>query len=107
MIRIMEKQMYLAAQYLAAAGISFLNKVDDDSNTNLGFDTDSGKLQTHAFSDSRDTLSLNYQRFTLDWTSKFGNTTFRLDGAIHNQVLNWITYAFTQSSSVFLGTYIN
>ena len=30
----MEKQIHLAAQYLAAAGISFLEKEPDDSHTN-------------------------------------------------------------------------
>lgn len=91
MIRSMEKQMHLAAQYLAAAGISFLEKKQDDSHTNFSFDTDSGSLHTHTFSDSGDTLSLNYQKFILDWSSYEGSTSFRLDGATHKKVLQWVS----------------
>ncbi|MEH6535337.1 MAG: hypothetical protein V7719_03015 [Psychroserpens sp.] len=87
----MKKQMHLAAQYLAAAGISFLNKESDDSHTNLGFNTDSGTLSTHMLSENEDRLSLNYQKFTLDWNSLSGNTSFRLDGATHKQVVQWIS----------------
>ena len=86
----MKKQMHLAAQYLAAAGISFLEKRDDDSHTNLGFDTDNGTLSTHILSKNEDRLVLNYQKFTLDWISLSGSTSFRLDGATHQQVVKWI-----------------
>jgi len=87
----MKKQMHLAAQYLAAAGISFLEKRDDDSHTNLGFDTDNGTLSTHVLSKNEDRLVLNYQKFTLDWISLSDNTSFRLDGATHQQVVKWIS----------------
>ena len=40
----MKEQIHLAAQYLAAAGISFLEKRDDDSHTNLGFNIEKGTL---------------------------------------------------------------
>ena len=46
----LEEQTHLAAQYLAAAGISFLNKKPEDSPTNLGFITDSGEVETHVLS---------------------------------------------------------
>lgn len=39
--------MHLAAQYLAAAGISFVAKEDDDSHTNLGFSAETGSMTTH------------------------------------------------------------
>ena len=87
----MKKQMHLAAQYLAAAGISFLDKREDDSHTNLGFDTDNGTLSTHVFSKNKDRLVLNYQKFTLDWVSLSGIKSFRLDGASHQQVVKWIS----------------
>ena len=86
----MEKMMHLAAQYLAAAGISFLEKEADDSHTNLGFSTENGCLQTHALSKAGDVLSLNYKKFTLEWSSQNGKTSFRLDGATHEQVLEWL-----------------
>ena len=87
----MKKQMHLAAQYLAAAGISFLDKREDDSHTNLGFNTDNGELSTHLLSKNKDRLVLNYQKFTLDWVSLSGTKSFRLDGASHQQVVNWIS----------------
>ncbi|QNK77913.1 hypothetical protein H7F37_02135 [Winogradskyella sp. PAMC22761] len=87
----MIKQMHLAAQYLAAAGISFLDKKADDSHTNLGFDIKNGCLSTHVLSDQGDQLCLSYERFALEWKSNKGTTTFELDGAMHSEVLSWLT----------------
>ena len=87
----MIKQMHLAAQYLAAAGISFLDKKEDDSHTNLGFNTDSGCLETHLLSKNNDQLLLCYQDFTLLWKSDSGISSFHLDGATHKKALHWIT----------------
>ena len=84
--------MHLAAQYLAAAGISFLDKKDDDSHTNLGFDTDSGCLETHLLSDTNDQLLLCYQDFSLVWRSDSGTKSFQLDGATHQDVLRWLSH---------------
>ena len=87
----MEKQMHLAAQYLAAAGISFLSKKDDDSHTNLGFDSTNGTLSTHMLSENKDVLSLNYQEFSLDWNSLNGTSSIPLDGATHREIVIWIS----------------
>nr|WP_321226220.1 hypothetical protein [uncultured Psychroserpens sp.] len=87
----MEKQMHLAAQYLAAAGISFLEKKPDDSHTNLGFDTENGCLYTHTLSENGDVLCLDYDRFALEWKSNQETKTFNLDGASHAEVLKWLT----------------
>jgi len=82
--------MHLAAQYLAAAGISFLDKKDDDSHTNLGFNTDNGYLETHLLSKNNDQLRLSYEKFSLEWKSDSGVRTFSLDGASHKEVMEWI-----------------
>ena len=95
----MKKQMHLAAQYLAAAGISFLDKREDDSHTNLGFDTDCGIVSTHPLSKNNDSLSLDYKKFTLVWNSSNESTSFRLDGATHQQIVEWIS----EVSQKFLG----
>ena len=87
----MEKQMHLAAQYLAAAGISFLEKESDDSHTNLGFNIENGCLSTHTLSEKGDVLCLNYKSFTLEWKSNQETKTFSLDGATHAEVLKWLT----------------
>ena len=86
----MKKQMHLASQYLAAAGISFLDKREDDSHTNLGFNTESGCLESHYLSDNKDQLSLSYQNFSLHWKSEKDKVSFSLDGASHKEVLQWL-----------------
>ncbi len=82
--------MHLAAQYLAAAGISFVSKKDDDSHTNLGFSIAKNCMETHSLSENEDVLSLDYKNFSLNWSSKNGYTSFPLDGATHSVVLNWL-----------------
>ncbi|MFT5892154.1 MAG: hypothetical protein ACI9Y7_002264 [Dokdonia sp.] len=87
----MKDQMHLAAQYLAAAAIHFVEKRDDDSHTNLGFDPESGRMSTRPLSDSGDTLSLNYNTFSLDWNSSTNVESIQLDGTSHKEILAWLT----------------
>nr|WP_042291962.1 hypothetical protein [Nonlabens ulvanivorans] len=86
----MKDQLHMAAQYLAAAGISFLDKKDDDSHTNSGFNTDNGCLETHPLSSDGDMLSLNFRDFSLEWTSIKGKVAYNLDGSTHEDVLKWL-----------------
>ncbi|MBU2997260.1 hypothetical protein KO500_12500 [Cellulophaga baltica] len=86
----MKEQMHLAAQYLAAAGISFLDKKEDDSHTNLGFYDKKGCLETHYLSENKDQLLLDYNSFSLEWISKSGSITFSLNGATHAKILVWL-----------------
>lgn len=86
----MKKQMHLAAQYLAAAGISFLDKKDDDSHTNLGFNTENNCLETHVLSENNDQLLLSYESFSLIWKSNSGRIDFNLNEATHKEILFWI-----------------
>jgi len=90
--------MHLAAQYLAAAGISFVEKKDDDSHTNLGFSIEEASLETHPLSENGDILSLDYKNFSLNWSSESGSTSFPLNGAIHEDVLQWLE----ETSNTFL-----
>ncbi|MRI01296.1 hypothetical protein GH721_12210 [Kriegella sp. EG-1] len=88
----MTKIIHLAAQYLAAAGISFLDKKDDDSHTNLGFDTKNGFLETWSLNEKGSKLALDYQRFSLHWINKHTiETTLNLDGKTHKEIVKWIT----------------
>lgn len=87
----MEKQMHLAAQYLAAAGISFLDKKEDDSHTNLGFSPEKGFMSSRPLSDSGEILALDYNEFALSWISDDSSVSFDLDGRKHSEVLEWIT----------------
>ena len=86
----MDKMIYLAAQYLAAAGISFLEKKADDSHTNLEFVIGNASLNSRPLNMEGDVLSLNYERFTLSWKGQTNNNTLRLDGSTHKQILKWI-----------------
>ena len=95
----MEKMMHLTAQYLAAAGISFVEKKDDDSHTNLGFSIEKSRMETHPLSPNGDLLSLDYKNFTLNWVSQNNGTFFRLDGATHEKTLEWLK----EVSETFLG----
>ncbi|MGP1993480.1 hypothetical protein D9V96_016485 [Zobellia laminariae] len=91
--------MHLAAQYLAAAGISFVEKKADDSHTNLGWSIDKQRLETHSLSTDGDVLALNYNTFSLEWDSPKNKASFALDGKTHQQVLEWLT----NSADSFLG----
>ncbi len=86
----MKDQLHLASQYLAAANMSFLEKKADDSHTNVGFDADTKRMETYDLSSSGDKLSLNYRRFSLEWTSQSGVTSLSLDGKTHKEVLQWL-----------------
>ncbi|WP_379952760.1 hypothetical protein [Dokdonia sp. R78006] len=86
-----EKQLHIASQYLAAAGISFLPKEEDDSHTNLGFNPEGGFLETHPLSDANDKLILNYRNFSLEWKSNTVSKIMSLDGATHKELLLWIS----------------
>jgi hypothetical protein len=87
----MEKQMHLASQYLAAAGISFVEKQEDDSHTNLGFNTEKGIMYTRALSDNGDQLILNYNTFSLDWKGIHKTTSISLNGKTHKAIMDWIS----------------
>ncbi|MGB5818670.1 MAG: hypothetical protein WBG90_04235 [Saonia sp.] len=84
-------QMYLAAQYLAASGISFLEKKDDDSHTNLGFSVEKGSMYTRPLNNAGDTLALNYNTFALVWNMTNANISFDLQGTTHEEIIKWIT----------------
>ena len=85
-----EKIIHLAAQYLAAANISFVPKEEDDSHTNFGFDVEQLRLLSHQLSSKGDQLALNYKDFSLEWISHNAHNTFPLKGKTHAQVLEWL-----------------
>lgn len=89
--------MHLAAQYLAAAGISFVAREADDSHTNLAFSVESRRLSTRPLGASGEVLSLSYTDFSLEWTAEHDKTTFALDGQTHSDVLAWIEQRLTAS----------
>ena len=86
----MTSQLHIAAQYLAAAGISFLKKREDDSHTNLGFSVEEGSLSSRGLNKAQETLSISYKNFTLDWNTFDYSESLELHGKTHKQVLKWI-----------------
>ncbi len=87
----MTSQIHIAAQYLAAAQISFLDKKDDDSHTNLGFDTQKGYLQTWVLNDDGCTIVLDYKKFALYWlNNNNARLSISLDGKTHREVVEWM-----------------
>ena len=82
-------QLHLAAQYLATAGISFLEKRDDDSHTNLTFSNTEKRLETWPLDDNGTILSLHYPSFSLQWISN-ETQSLPLDGKSHHEVVNWL-----------------
>lgn len=87
----MIKQLHIAAQYLAAAGISYLEKKDDDSHSNLGWSIQEQELSTWALNEKGDRLILNYTDFALRWASAQGvSNSFPLKGKTHAEALKWI-----------------
>ena len=84
------KNIHLASQYLAAAGISFLDKEDDDSHTNLGYSVKDHQIQTWPLSATHDILALDLKDFSLKWISGAQVLSFKLDGKNHEQVLSWL-----------------
>ena len=86
----MIQQMHLAAQYLAAAGMSFVKKEEDDSHTNLGFSTEKTSLYTRKLFGTDTILYLNYTSFSLEWVHKNSREILMLDGKTHVEIVNWI-----------------
>jgi len=86
------EQIHLASQYLAAAGISFLPKEDDDSHTNLGWDGNNNRLTTHNFGTSNSQLGLNLTNANLEWLND-GEVIAEINvkEAKHSEILSWIS----------------
>ena len=82
--------IHLAAQYLAAAAISFMPERADDSHTNMGFSAKNRRFETWELNNNGDFLALDLATFSLSWLSADGQTSFALDGRTHNEVVDWI-----------------
>lgn len=82
--------IHLAAQYLAAAGISFVDPKEDDSHTNLGYDLQKNEIYTHPLSPAGDYLSLVLTDFSLHWNGPSGSSNYNLQNSSHKDALAWI-----------------
>lgn len=85
------QNLHQAAQYLAAAGISFLDKKPDDSHTNLAWNSQESRMETHVFG-NQDALVLNLKNITIEWL-KNGSAISKIDlqSKSHSEVVQWIS----------------
>lgn len=94
----MIKELHIASQYLAAAGISYVEKKPDDSHTNLGWDSHNNRLTSNVLNSEGVQLGLAYEEFALVFLKgDLEISTFPLLNQNHGQVMGWIS---TQLSSI-------
>ncbi len=69
------RQLHHAAQLVAMVGNSYLPKADDDSQSNMLWDTSKESLAGHWIGeeDEKHRLALNYPEFMLTWQNENGN----------------------------------
>lgn len=86
------ESLHRALQYLAAASKSFLPAKDDDSHTNVGWNSDSKNFETHPFNKGGLALALNLEVFSLDFIHPVSGieASFPLGGARHLDIVNWL-----------------
>ncbi len=96
----MIRDIHLAAQYLAAAGISFLEKENDDSHTTMGFDIENNRFFTHPLNTSGDALGLQMGDFALEWITGDSTDKLHLDKTTHRDILNWIDEVKSHSGGI-------
>ncbi len=89
--------IHLAAQYLAAAGISFVKKREDDSHTNLGYSIEKGQIFTWPLTNADDLLVLDLNDFSLNWVSDHSSDKLSLEHRTHEDVLKWLTEKAVQT----------
>lgn len=66
----MTKEIHIAAQYIAAAGISFLEKQADDSHTNLGWDVRTSSIIGQNLNKDGLHMALSYLDFSIEFRRK-------------------------------------
>lgn len=82
--------IHIAAQYLAAAGISFLDKKEDDSHNNIGFSVEHQYMTTRPLNDAGDHFALSLQDFSLRWINSSSTLNYSLNNREHHEILRWI-----------------
>lgn len=92
------EQLHLAAQYLAGAGISFLSKKEDDSHTNLGWNSDKKRMETHAFGPGNQQLAINLETGHLEWLKdELKIESIDVQQNTHSAILIWISQMATKN----------
>jgi len=83
-------QLHQAVQLISASGISFLEKEDDDSHTNMQWLEEQQALASHHFGPhKRFRLALNLAQLTYLFFDKDRISEFALDGKTEDEAIEW------------------
>lgn len=94
-----EAYIHRASQFLAMIGKNYLENLPDDSNSNLGFDSETGRVRSREVSGNpKFSLNLNVP----DWQLEVVNNgevknIFRLAGKSKNEPFNWLKHEIESS----------
>jgi hypothetical protein len=92
----MLEQLHISSQYLAAFCINYLDKKDDDSHTNLGWNPSTAHLETRANAQNLK-LRLDFSSFSLYWIKKDKILSkLELNGAKHQDIIRWMNLLVTE-----------
>ena len=84
------QELHQAAQYLAAAGISFIEKKPDDSHTNVGWNIVDNSMVTHVFG-NQNQLSINLSTVKIEWLNNGSvSNEVPLNSKSHGEIIQWI-----------------
>ncbi|MEQ8323622.1 MAG: hypothetical protein RIC15_11875 [Vicingaceae bacterium] len=91
----MTKNLHIAAQYLAAASISFLTKENDDSHTNLAWDNSTKSLLSRSLRDDGLHMALSLKDFSIEFRRKeMVLAKVPLSQTRHGDNIKWISEVF-------------
>ena len=90
------KVVHLASQYLAAAGLSFVENKADDSHASLFWNREFSLLLTHDLNSENYKLGLSYRNFALQLLDKQFTVLdeMKLSKKTHFDNLNWLSERF-------------
>lgn len=86
----MIKELHIAAQYLSAAAISFVEAKQDDSHTNFAW-LEGSTLFSRALGNPKYKLALNFSSFSIEWyADQVFIASIDLAETNHLVIINWI-----------------
>jgi hypothetical protein len=92
-------QLHQAAQLLAALGISYLERKEDDSHTNMGWNISLQSLQSHDFGpQNKLRLLLNFPELQYRFYDDKQMEVFTLHGKKEADAVNWIKNILEQKN---------
>lgn len=91
----MTKEIHIAAQYIAAAGISFLEKQADDSHTTLNWDVKTSSLTGQFLREDGLHMALSYHDFSIEFRRKDRVLAkIPLSSSRHSDNVKWFVEVF-------------